>query len=181
MGDYTRALQQLDGVRSHGTSTAANENLRGVALMLKGETKKAIDVFESVIASDPTLIEARTWRWRGHWAADEQRYRTEPEPDWVEDPIETQAETMDGAEFDGIDGLRNYLLTVRRDAFLRQFCRKLLGYALGRAVQLSDEPLLTEMQAELRGHDYHIAAAMETIVRSRPFREIRGREAAEED
>ena len=49
---------------------------------------------------------------------------------------------MDGTEFDGLDGLRDYLLTKRRDAFVRQFCRKLLGYALGRAVQLSDEPLL---------------------------------------
>jgi pyruvate/2-oxoglutarate/acetoin dehydrogenase E1 component/TPP-dependent pyruvate/acetoin dehydrogenase alpha subunit len=36
----------------------------------------------------PTLIEARTWRWRGHWAADEQTYRTQPAPDWVEDPID---------------------------------------------------------------------------------------------
>ena len=57
-------------------------------------------------------------------------------------PIDTRVKTMDGTEFDGLDGLRNYLLTKRRDAFLRQFCRKLLGYALGRAVQLSDEPLL---------------------------------------
>ena len=85
---------------------------------------------------------------------------------------------MDGTEFDGLDGLRNYLLTKRRDAFLRQFCRKLLGYALGRAVQLSDEPLLTEMQSELAANDYKVAAAVETIVRSRQFREIRGMETA---
>ncbi len=36
----------------------------------------------------PSLIEARTWRWRGHWAADEQTYRQAPEPEWVEDPID---------------------------------------------------------------------------------------------
>jgi len=36
----------------------------------------------------PTLIEARTWRWRGHWAADEQTYRTQPEPEWLEDPLD---------------------------------------------------------------------------------------------
>ena len=65
-------------------------------------------------------------------------------------PIDTRAKAMDGAKFDGLDGLRGYLLTTRRDAFLRQFCRKLLGYALGRAVQLSDEPLLAEMQRQLR-------------------------------
>jgi hypothetical protein len=95
-------------------------------------------------------------------------------------PIHTRVKTIDGAEFESLDGLRNYLLTERREAFLRQFCRKLLGYALGRSVQLSDEPLLAEMQAELRSHGYRVHAAVETIVRSRQFREIRGREAAEE-
>ena len=89
---------------------------------------------------------------------------------------------MDGTEFDGLDGLRDYLLTTRRDAFVRQFCRKLLGYALGRAVQLSDEPLLDEMQAELEANDYQgRTSAVETIVRSRQFREIRGRDAIDDE
>jgi hypothetical protein len=101
--------------------------------------------------------------------------------DLADRPIETRAKTMDGAEFDGLDGLRNYLLTVRREAFLRQFCRKLLGYSLGRAVQLSDEPLLAEMQAQLKADNYKIAAAVEAIVRSRQFREIRGRDTANEE
>ncbi len=96
-------------------------------------------------------------------------------------PISTSVKTMDGKEFDGVDGLRNYLLTVRRDAFLRQFCRKLLGYALGRAVQLSDQPLLADMQAELKAKDYRVDTALEMIVRSRQFREIRGRETAYDD
>ena len=96
-------------------------------------------------------------------------------------PIDTHVKTMDGAEFDGLDGLRNYLLTKRRDAFVRQFCRKLLGYALGRAVQLSDEPLLTEMQNELAAQRLQVDVAVETIVRSRQFREIRGTETAFEE
>ncbi len=58
-GDYARALKQLEGVRASGASTAANENLRGLALMLSGDPKKAIAVFDGVIASDPTMIEAR--------------------------------------------------------------------------------------------------------------------------
>jgi hypothetical protein len=91
--------------------------------------------------------------------------------------IDARVETLDGARFEGIDGLRNYLLTKQRGAFLRQFCRKLLGYALGRAVQLSDEPLLEEMEAQLEANGYHVATAVEAIVRSRQFREIRGREA----
>jgi hypothetical protein len=88
-------------------------------------------------------------------------------------PIDTHVKTPDGVALDGIDGLRIYLLTKRRAAFVRQFCRKLLGYALGRAIQLSDEPLLTAMQTG----DGRIRTMMEMIVRSPQYREIRGRAA----
>ena len=96
-------------------------------------------------------------------------------------PIDTHAKVMDGSEFDGLDGLRSYLLTKRREAFLTQFCRKLLGYSLGRGVMLSDGPLNSEMRAQLKSHDYRISAALEAIVRSQQFREIRGKEMAGEE
>jgi hypothetical protein len=89
-------------------------------------------------------------------------------------PIETRVKAMDGAEFDGLGGLRDYLLSKRKDAFVRQFCKKLLGYALARGVQLSDEPLLDEMQEQLKANGYRVSVALEAIVRSKQFREIRG-------
>lgn len=88
--------------------------------------------------------------------------------------IDTHAKVLDGAEFEGLDGLRQYLLTTRREAFVRQFCRKLLGYALGRSVMLSDRPLLAEMQSRLQTHGYRVSAAVDSIVRSKQFLEIRG-------
>ena len=96
-------------------------------------------------------------------------------------PIDARTKVLDGTELNGIDGLREYLITKRRDGFLRQFCRKLLGYSLGRSVQLSDEPLLKDMQTRLAANDYRINTAIELIVSSRQFREIRGRDAAMED
>ena len=92
--------------------------------------------------------------------------------------IDSRTKLQDGTKIDGLDGLRTYLLTVRRDAFVRQFNRKLLGYALGRSVQLSDEPLLAEMQATAQSKG--VDSVIELIVRSRQFREIRGRERANE-
>ena len=59
-----------------------------------------VDAVRGVVASavararagaGPTLIEARTWRWRGHWAGDEQRYRTAPPQTDVEDPLDLYA------------------------------------------------------------------------------------------
>ncbi|MBI3865173.1 MAG: DUF1592 domain-containing protein, partial [Planctomycetia bacterium] len=101
--------------------------------------------------------------------------------DLADRPIETRARTQDGVEIDGLDGLRKYLLTARRSAVIRQFCRKLLGYSLGRGVQLSDGPLLDEMQRSLEQHEYRFFAAVEPILRSRQFREIRGRDSQFED
>jgi hypothetical protein len=89
-------------------------------------------------------------------------------------PIDAKTVLMDGTQLDGVDGLRQYLLNQRRDDFLRQFCKKLLGYSLARSVQLSDEPLLDKMQSELAKHDYRIMTLLETIVTSDQFLKIRG-------
>ncbi|MEZ6053458.1 MAG: DUF1585 domain-containing protein [Planctomycetaceae bacterium] len=101
------------------------------------------------------------------------RFRTE---DTNGLPLDTQTILMDGTPLAGVDGLREYLLTTRRDTIVRQFCKKLLGYALGRSVQLSDEPLLTEMMTRLKQQDFRFTAALETIVLSEQFRQIRGRD-----
>ena len=78
-------------------------------------------------------------------------------------------------------GLREHLATERMDDVLEQFCRKLLGYALGREVALSDLLLIEEMQRQLKANDYRFSAAVETIVLSPQFRKIRGRLAKNQD
>ena len=89
-------------------------------------------------------------------------------------PLDTRTTLPDGSEVEGLAGLRDYLLEHRREEVLRQFCRKLLGYAIGRELKLSDQPLVTEMLERLAGNDYRFSVAIETIVGSRQFREIRG-------
>jgi hypothetical protein len=96
-------------------------------------------------------------------------------------PIDAATKLMDGTPIDGPDGLRSYLLNDRRDTFERQFCRKLLGYALGRAVQLSDEPLLDEIQTKLAANGHRVHVAIEAIVSSPQFRDIRGADAADDE
>jgi len=91
-------------------------------------------------------------------------------------PIDASTTLPDGTSLVGVEGLRSWLLTSQREAFLRQFARKLLGYALGRAVQLSDEPLLDAIVVEVEEHDAHIGRVIEMIVLSPQFRMIRGRE-----
>jgi hypothetical protein len=85
---------------------------------------------------------------------------------------DTKTVLPDGTAVDGLADLRDYLLTTRRDDFLRQFSRKLLGYALGRSVQLSDKPLIEQMVRS----DLRIGTLVDLIVRSPQFREVRGKE-----
>jgi hypothetical protein len=93
--------------------------------------------------------------------------------------IDAKSKLKDGTEFEGIDGLRDYLLTKKKDVVVRLFCKRLLGYALGRAVTLSDTALLDEMVAELNRNEGKVTAAVQAIVRSPQFRMIRGSEFGE--
>ena len=97
-----------------------------------------------------------------------------------EQTVDTRTTLLGGKQIAGLDGLREYLVKDRREDILYQFCRKLLGYALGREVQLSDQPLLTDMQQALITNDYRFATAVEAIITSRQFREKRGRDAQAE-
>jgi hypothetical protein len=96
-------------------------------------------------------------------------------------PVDTTTKLVDGKSIEGLDGLRQYLLNDRRDAVVRQFCKKLLGYALGREVQLSDEPFLAEMQKRLAKNGFRFSVAVEAIVTSKQFRNIRGAAASKVD
>jgi hypothetical protein len=91
-------------------------------------------------------------------------------------PIALAVKTIDGAEFSGPLGLRDYLLNQRRDAFVTQFCKKLAGFALGRSIQLSDRSLIQEMKSSLEKNEYRFSAALKPLLNSKQFREIRGRD-----
>jgi hypothetical protein len=99
------------------------------------------------------------------------RYRRK---DHADRPLDTHVELPDGIQFQGLDGLRNYLLIDRKIQFLQNFCEKLLGYALGRSVILSDQPLVEKMVSELEKTNYRFSSAIECIITSRQFQYHRG-------
>jgi hypothetical protein len=90
---------------------------------------------------------------------------------------DTKTVLRNGTPIAGLEDLRDYLGGERRQDFLGQFCRKLLGYALGRSVQLSDQPLLDELVV-IEGN--RIGDLVEHIVLSPQFRNGRGRELIKE-
>ena len=96
-------------------------------------------------------------------------------------PIDAKVALPNGAVIDGAAGLRTHLTTLRQEEFLRSFCRKLLGYALGRGLKLSDNPLVAEMMQALRQNDYRFTAALDRVLESHQFLRQRGLEATREE
>jgi hypothetical protein len=91
-------------------------------------------------------------------------------------PIDARVILADGSAVEGIPGLADYVLQQRRGEFLQTLCRRFLGYALGRSVQLSDQSLLEQMQAALEAGDGRFSILVDQVVRSPQFRMVRNRE-----
>jgi hypothetical protein len=91
-------------------------------------------------------------------------------------PVQTTATFPDGKERDGLAGLREYLRDRREGDFVDNLCRKLLSYALGRGLQLSDRQTLAEMRQRLEADDHAFGSLVEAIVTSPQFLNRRGRD-----
>jgi hypothetical protein len=75
-----------------------------------------------------------------------------------------------GKEGDGFEGLLAYVRASREKDFVDNLCRKLLVYGIGRSLQLSDEPTVETMRAQLAAKGYRFSSLVETIVTSPQFR-----------
>ena len=96
------------------------------------------------------------------------------EQDLAGNPVDVAADFPDGSRREGVPGLKAYLLEQRREDFVDTVSRKLLSYALGRSLILSDEPLLTSMKEALGRHDDRFDSLVHTIVTSPQFLNRRG-------
>jgi hypothetical protein len=91
-------------------------------------------------------------------------------------PVDAHATFPAGSEGEGLEGLRQYIKERREADFVDNFCRKLLAYALGRSLMLSDDVTIAEMHRQLAGHDYRFENIIESIVTCPQFLSKRGRE-----
>lgn len=85
--------------------------------------------------------------------------------------------SIDGKEVDGIVGLKRWLLEEKqRRRIAQSFCRHLCGYALGRKVLVTDQPLLERMEQSLHDNEMRPAPAIQTLISSPQFRQRRNQE-----
>ena len=92
-------------------------------------------------------------------------------------PVDCRATfPRDGGEGTGFDGLRKYVRERRQNDFVDNLSRKLLAYALGRSLMLSDEITIEAMHGKLVRDEYRFDSLIESIVTSPQFLNKRGRE-----
>jgi hypothetical protein len=91
-------------------------------------------------------------------------------------PIDNVVRLPSGATARGIPEFTKYLVAERKGEFAQTLCRKLLGFALGRSLELSDRALLEKMEGELEKNDYRFDNLFEIVVLSPQFRNQRGKD-----
>jgi hypothetical protein len=84
-------------------------------------------------------------------------------------PVDVAGTLPSGEKFQGAAGLKKVIL-ARKDEVMRHLARKMLGYALGRALNKFDECVVDDAMKALKANGYRASALIETIALSYPFR-----------
>src|SRR5207248_8562648 len=84
-------------------------------------------------------------------------------------PVDARATFPGGSHGSGIEGVQAYIREHRQNEFIDNVSRRLLAYALGRSLMLSDEPTVLQMRNVAIANGYRFAPLVETIVTSPQF------------
>ena len=93
--------------------------------------------------------------------------------------VDTSATFPGGFEGLGLRGVQAYIKEKRQNDYVDNLSRKLMSYALGRTVLLSDEPVIEKMKGRLAVNGYRFDSLVETIVSSPQFLNKRNTEIAQ--
>jgi hypothetical protein len=95
-------------------------------------------------------------------------------------PVDIKAVFPGGSEGSGFEGVQAYIREHRQKDFIDNLGRKLLAYALGRSLLLSDEPTIDRVRAVLTANGYRFTTLVETIVTSPQFLNKRSTDSPEQ-
>jgi hypothetical protein len=84
-------------------------------------------------------------------------------------PVQPTTDFPDGVQRSDVSGILEYVRARRQQDFVDNLSRRLVSYALGRSVILSDRKLLGQMQASLRANGNQFSTLVETLVTSPQF------------
>lgn len=83
--------------------------------------------------------------------------------------VSTEAVLPGNHSISGLADLQTFLLDERRDQFAKALVSKILIFALGRSLELGDEPLVEELSVQFAKDDYRLYDLIKNIVMSELF------------
>jgi hypothetical protein len=86
-----------------------------------------------------------------------------------EKPIDAKSTLPDGTKIEGIEGIKDYILELKKDNFTKSLVKNLFAYALGRDVNFADEKEINNIVKEVINDDYRFRTVIEQIVLSPSF------------
>ncbi|MDA9250624.1 DUF1592 domain-containing protein [Flavobacteriaceae bacterium] len=86
-----------------------------------------------------------------------------------EKPIDSKSKLPDGTEVEGIEGIKDYILELKKEDFTRSLVENLFAYAIGRDVGFADEEEINNIVAEVIDNDFRFKTVIEQIVLSPSF------------
>ena len=84
-------------------------------------------------------------------------------------PIDASGEMPDGTKFDGVGGIKHYLL-ARPQQFARNLAAKMMTYALGRRLAFTDRADTDQIVSALREKGYGLRDLIHAVTQSEAFR-----------
>lgn len=87
----------------------------------------------------------------------------------LEFEVDARATLPGGHEVSGLDDLKKYLLTAKREQFARTLVSRMLAYSLGRSLELSDRETVDAITAKFVDNNYKLQNLIQLIVASKAF------------
>ncbi len=84
-------------------------------------------------------------------------------------PVNASGVLPSGHKLDGIDILKSHLSTERKADFAKALVSRLLTYAIGRRLELSDQKAIDDIASKFAADDYRVRGLIQTIVSSELF------------
>lgn len=84
-------------------------------------------------------------------------------------PVQARDTLPNGVVLDGVQALKDYLREEKRTQFARGLTHRLLGYAAGRRLELSDQPEAERIAQAFANSDYNLRALIHAVVASDIF------------
>ena len=102
----------------------------------------------------------------GLWR-DEIRHKSGKE--FITRPVAATATLPNGQQLTGIDELKSYLVSERKTDFARALVSRILGYSIGRRIELSDREIIADLTKQFITDEFRLRNLVKNIVKSKAF------------